>query len=92
MTTVKITSKRQATLPKALCDEMQVRPGDNLVVERRRIENEDAWVIRPAPRPDKDGLSRLDWVGSLQRYAAGKSHDMASVRRSIEEARRGEKK
>lgn len=92
MTTVKITSKRQATLPKALCDEMRVQPGDSLIVERRRIENEDAWVIRPAPGSGEGGLNRFGWVGSLKRYAVGKSHDMASVRRSIEESRRGEKK
>jgi hypothetical protein len=34
----------------------------------------------------------LGWLGSLKRYAAGKPHDMASVRQSIEEARRGEKR
>ncbi|MBN2293070.1 MAG: AbrB/MazE/SpoVT family DNA-binding domain-containing protein [Pirellulales bacterium] len=92
MTTIKITSKRQATLPKALCDDMQVQPGDSLVVERRQIENEDAWVIRPVPRLSDSDFCGLTWIGSLKRYAIGKLHDMASVRRSIEEARRGEKR
>lgn len=81
MSIVRITSKRQATLPKALCDELGVRAGDSLSVERVSIDDGDAWIIRPlAPR------SEPGWVGALKRYAAGKRHDMQSIRRSIEEA------
>ena len=87
MSIIRITSKRQATLPKALCDEMGVQPGDSLSAERLSTEEGDTWVLRPVDSARKPG-----WVGSLRRYAAGKSHDMESIRRSIEEGRsRGSK-
>ncbi len=82
MSIIRITSKRQATLPKALCDEMGVQPGDSLSVERTSVDDQDTWVIRPVEQTRKPG-----WVGSLKRYAVGKTHDMDSVRRSIEEGR-----
>jgi bifunctional DNA-binding transcriptional regulator/antitoxin component of YhaV-PrlF toxin-antitoxin module len=82
MSIIRITSKRQATLPKALCDEMGVQPGDSLSVERLSLEEENAWVLRPVESSHKPG-----WVGSLKRYAAGKAHDMDSIRKSIEEGR-----
>ena len=84
MSTIRLTSKRQATLPKALCEDMNVRAGDSLFVERALIEGEDVWVLRPA-REDLPG-----WIGALRKYATGKKHDMASVRRSIEKAKRDE--
>ena len=80
MTTIKISSNRRVTLPKKLCDEMRVRPGDSLVVERQLIGKENVWVFHPVPR---GSLSKLAWVGSLKRYAVGKSHDMASIRRTF---------
>ncbi len=86
MTSIRITSKRQATLPKALCDEMRVEPGDRLLVERRRIDDRDAWVLIPEPLQEPPG-----WIGSLRKYAVGLSHDMDSVRRSIKEARARDK-
>jgi bifunctional DNA-binding transcriptional regulator/antitoxin component of YhaV-PrlF toxin-antitoxin module len=87
MSIIRITSKRQATLPKALCDEMGVQPGDSLSVERLSVEDEDAWVIRLVESSQKPA-----WMGSLKRYAVGKVHDMESVRHSIKEARgRGSK-
>jgi len=85
MSTIRLTAKRQATFPKALCEELNVQPGDSLVVQRSSIEGEDVWVLRPADR------SVPDWIGALRRYAAGKRHDMPSIRRSIEKARRDER-
>ncbi|NLS92228.1 MAG: AbrB/MazE/SpoVT family DNA-binding domain-containing protein [Planctomycetaceae bacterium] len=82
MSIIRITSKRQATLPKALCDEMGVEPGDSLSVERTRVDDQDTWIIRPVESARKPG-----WLGSLKCYAAGKRHDMDSIRRSIEEGR-----
>lgn len=82
MSIIRITSKRQATLPRALCDDMGVQPGDSLSVERVHLDGRDTWIIRPARPP-----SRFAWMGSLRQYAAGKPHDMASIRRSIEEAK-----
>ena len=82
MSIIRITSKRQATLPKALCDEMGVQPGDSLSVERTCVDDQDAWVIRPV-----ESARRPAWVGSLKPYAVGKAHDMESIRRSIQEGR-----
>lgn len=72
--TLKITSKRQATFPAALCDELGVVPGDELQLERRVLDGAAAWVIQAKGKP---GMS---WFGALRGYATGKSHDMKSIR------------
>jgi AbrB family looped-hinge helix DNA binding protein len=81
MTAIKITSKRQATLPKKLCEEMNLQPGDALIVDSLIVDGEKVWVIKPAAEVE------TPWFGSLRRYAKGKRHDMKSVRRSVAEAR-----
>lgn len=75
MSTIKLTSKRQATLPKELCDELHVGPGDELIVERRTIDGETAWVLRPR-------TVDWSWVGSVP-VAANASHDVDDIRASI---------
>ena len=77
MFTVKITAKRQATLPKRLCDSLSLKPGDELKLERTVVNNRESWILRPA-RPLK-----RDWIGSLRKYAGQKSHDMGDIRASI---------
>lgn len=77
---IKLTAKRQATFPAAVCRELGVRAGDTLVLERREVDGEPAWVLRK-PIPD------WSWAGSLREYAAGRSHDWESVERSIERGR-----
>jgi bifunctional DNA-binding transcriptional regulator/antitoxin component of YhaV-PrlF toxin-antitoxin module len=82
MSRIKLTAKRQATLPKALCEEMNVRPGDALVVVRKIVDGEVVWCLQPAHKqPTK-------WFGALRKYAQGKRHDMVSIRRSADRARR----
>ena len=82
MTTIKLTAKRQATLPKSLCDEMDLRPGDTLLVARKTIDGEVVWCLRPArEHPGK-------WFGALRKYAKGKRHDLTSIRKSTEKARK----
>lgn len=76
MASVRITAKRQATLPAALCEELGVGPGDNLVAERRVIRRETVWVLRPR-RPD------WSWLGAARGYAEGKSHRWREIRRGI---------
>ena len=85
MPIIKITSKRQATLPKALCDEMQVQPGDSLLVER--VAEQNAWIMRPV-----EPSCTPSWMGSLRRYAVGKCHNMDTIRQCIEKARSRESK
>lgn len=80
---IKLTTKRQATFPAALCRELGVRPGDTLVLERRDVDGEPAWLLRK-PRP------AWNWAGSLRNYAAGRSHHWEDVEKSIERGRSGE--
>jgi bifunctional DNA-binding transcriptional regulator/antitoxin component of YhaV-PrlF toxin-antitoxin module len=82
MTAIRLTAKRQATLPKALCDDLHLKPGDAIVLESREIDGEKVWLLKP--RSD----TPPDWFGSLRKYAKGKSLDMDSIRGSIERGRR----
>ena len=75
--TMKITSKRQATLPVRLCKEMSVVPGDELLLERKQIHGKATWIIMP-----KKSLKK-SWFGSLRKYASSKSHDINEIRKSI---------
>lgn len=75
--TIKLTSKRQATFPADLCRELGVKPGDELVLERRSIDGHEAWLLsrlQASPAP---------WFGCLRAYATGKKHDLESIRASI---------
>lgn len=76
MRIVMITAKRQATLPAALCKELGLAPGTKVAVERRLVGKEAVWVLK-GPGPD------WSWVGSLRRYAKGKSHRLSDIRRGI---------
>ena len=82
MPTIRLTAKRQATLPRALCEDMNLEPGDTLLVEAKTVDGERVWVLTPA----KD--ANMAWFGSLKRYAKGKSHHMNTVRKSIRTARK----
>jgi bifunctional DNA-binding transcriptional regulator/antitoxin component of YhaV-PrlF toxin-antitoxin module len=77
MKDVMITSKRQATLPAALCRELGVGPGDRVRVERRLVDGEKVWILRGR---------QLDWSwhGAARRHARGKSHAWSKIQRSIE--------
>ena len=83
---MKLTSKRQATLPAETCVALGVSPGDLLELQARTEDGERLWVIRPHPARSRR------WVGSL----AGKvkpvtSHAMRDIRRSIAAARSRER-
>jgi bifunctional DNA-binding transcriptional regulator/antitoxin component of YhaV-PrlF toxin-antitoxin module len=74
--TIHMTTKRQATLPAALCREMGVRPGDDIRLEKRIIDGKAVWILEP-------DMSEQKWFGSLKEYAKGKRHDMVSIRSSV---------
>jgi bifunctional DNA-binding transcriptional regulator/antitoxin component of YhaV-PrlF toxin-antitoxin module len=74
---IKLTSKRQATLPVQLCRELGLEPGDTLLLEPRTIDGESAWLLR-TPKPD------WSWAGSLGEYAQGKRHEWSRIERSIQ--------
>jgi bifunctional DNA-binding transcriptional regulator/antitoxin component of YhaV-PrlF toxin-antitoxin module len=84
---IKLTSKRQATLPRRLCEEMNLKPGDSIEVQPYAVEGERVWLLRPRPHEVRE---TPEWYGCLRRYAQGKPHDMQSVRKSIEKARGNE--
>lgn len=82
MLKIKVSTKRQATFPKAVCESLGVSPGDDLFLDRRLEDEREVWVLTPAKQPSRP------WLGSLREYAAGQSHDMDMIRESIANARR----
>jgi len=82
---IKLTAKRQATLPVALCEEMGLAPGDSLRLERRTIDGEPVWLLR-SPRPD------WSWAGSLKSFAKGKDHRWDRIEESIGRGMAGERR
>lgn len=74
---IRLTAKRQATFSVQVCQELGVKPGDRLRVERREIDGAPAWVLRP------EVPVSTAWFGACRRYAAGKSHALRDIRRSI---------
>lgn len=83
MSYIKLTAKRQATLPKALCDELKVEPGDSIRVEKRVVDGHEVWCLEPVRSAERPA-----WFGALRKYAAGKSHDLDEIRESVERAHR----
>jgi bifunctional DNA-binding transcriptional regulator/antitoxin component of YhaV-PrlF toxin-antitoxin module len=83
MSYIKLTAKRQATLPKALCDELKVEPGDSIRVEKRLVDGREVWCLEPVRSAERPA-----WFGALRKYAAGKSHDLDEIRESVERAHR----
>ena len=76
MQTIKITSKRQATLPERLCREMGVGPGDRLIVQRHFMNKTLFWSLRRSQ-------NTYGWLGVFKKYAKHKSHDIQNIRASI---------
>jgi len=81
MTTIKLTAKRQATLPRKLCEELRLEPGDAIAVQKRIVDGKAVWCLEPVTEPD------LSWMGRFRKNARGKRHDLESIRRSIRRAR-----
>jgi len=75
--TVRLTSKRQATLPVQLCEELGVKPGDEIILERQKSKDEITWLLKPKKK------TQSRWFAQLKKYAKDKEHDMASIRGSI---------
>lgn len=87
MATIKLTSKRQATLPAALCADLGIAAGDSLEVVRVRHKNEAVWALKPVPK------AQSTWIGSLSRYAGAaqrpwtrEAHGEAAARLMAKEA------
>ena len=77
MFTVKLSSKRQATFPRGVCESLGLKPGDEIVLEPTITDGEESWALRPAKARQRP------WLHRLNRYAKGKDHSMESIRTSI---------
>lgn len=77
MLKVKVSSKRQVTFPSQVCQSLGIKPGDDLLLDRRVEDGEEIWSLIPARQYSRP------WMGSLRKYAVGKKHDMSAIRRSI---------
>jgi bifunctional DNA-binding transcriptional regulator/antitoxin component of YhaV-PrlF toxin-antitoxin module len=82
MTIIKLTSKRQATLPKKLCEEMNLKPSDGISVGSEVVDDQRVWLMKPAREAE------MPWFGALKSYAKNRRHDMDSIRKSIMKARK----
>ena len=83
MAAIKLTAKRQATLPRDLCEELDVHPGDEIALERRVLGGETLWIMRPR---------KVDWswIGAAS-IAANATHDMTAIRAAIARGRKRER-
>lgn len=84
MTTLTLTSKRQATFPKETCEALGLKPGDVIELEARDEEGTRVWVLRPQSTHSRE------WVGCLgSRARKVTSHSLAAIRESIATGRKG---
>ena len=83
MTTLTLTSKRQAIFPKETCEALGLKPGDVIALESRLEGDTKVWVLRPQQvRPRK-------WVGCLGASARKVSdHSLDAIRESIAAGRK----
>jgi bifunctional DNA-binding transcriptional regulator/antitoxin component of YhaV-PrlF toxin-antitoxin module len=80
MQSIRLTSKRQATFPIKLCQELGVKPGDHLILERKNIEGDIAWTLKPKKSVESK------WFAGLKKYAKNKDHNLESIRITIGKA------
>lgn len=80
MQSIRLISKRQATFPVQLCQELGVKPGDDLILERRKIEGDITWILKPKKSVESK------WFAGLKKYAKNKDHDIESIRITIGKA------
>lgn len=85
MTVIRLTSKRQATLPKELCEQMHLKPGDRILVDSRMLDGEKVWYLKTTT------AKRAAWFGTLKKYGEGHSHDLDAIRKSIAKGRKNER-
>ena len=83
MTTLRMTSKRQATFPKETCESLGLKPGDVIELEARAEGSAKVWILRPRP------ARRREWVGCLgSRARKVADHSMEAIRASIAAGRK----
>ncbi|TQE95335.1 MAG: AbrB/MazE/SpoVT family DNA-binding domain-containing protein [Spiribacter salinus] len=78
MGTIKITAKRQATIPAEVCDELGIQPGDSVSLTPIIINDQRVWVMAPKTSAKVD----WSWIGQAK-VNETKSHDIEDIRASI---------
>lgn len=63
MATIKLTAKRQATLPAEVCKDLGINSGDSLELLPLRHKNETVWILKPTAK------AKSQWIGLLSKYA-----------------------
>lgn len=80
--TVRLTSKRQVTFPAEVCENLGIKPGDELELIPRTEGGERFWVLQKREAPLRP------WLGSLNAYAKNaQDHSMEAIRESIRKGR-----
>lgn len=77
MPTISLTSKRQATFPARLCEDLNLKPGDLIEVEPAELSGERVWVLRRCRTPARP------WLGCLGPMTQVDEYSMAAIRASI---------
>ena len=81
-TTIRLTTKRQATFPQELCESLGLAPGDEIELVPRIENGQRIWMLQPKKKPDRP------WIGALRKYAKGVTdHSMEGIRESIRKGR-----
>jgi bifunctional DNA-binding transcriptional regulator/antitoxin component of YhaV-PrlF toxin-antitoxin module len=78
---IKMTTKRQATFPRKLCEEMRLEPGHAIQVEQATLDGQRVWVLSTVAEPPE-----MAWVGALRRYAGKGARSLSMARMRIVEA------
>ena len=81
MLKVKVSSKRQVTFPKQVCESLGIQSGDEILLDRDVKCNQEVWYLKAAREETRS------WMGSLREYARNKGHSMNAVRDSIARGR-----
>ncbi len=84
MQALKMTTKRQVTFPVKTCEELNIKPGESIMLEKRKIDGAPAWVLLPSKQVN------TQWFGAFKNYAEGKSNEINDIRNSIGKKRFGE--
>jgi bifunctional DNA-binding transcriptional regulator/antitoxin component of YhaV-PrlF toxin-antitoxin module len=83
MTTLTLTSKRQATFPKETCESLGLKPGDVIELEPRTEDGTKVWVLR------LQSARTRAWVGCLgPRARKVTDHSLVAIRESITAGRK----
>lgn len=82
MSAITLTTKRQATFPVQVCNDLNLRPGDVIELEPAELAGERVWVLRP-----QKPLQR-PWLGCLAGKTAVTNHSLDAIRASVAAGRK----